>query len=169
MAKQKTASKTTLTSFTDVDNNLRLIALNQSFTKKKEAAMNKQMLEIQKRFEEDTREAREQIMAMEKDIELYCNEHRDEFVESKTINLNFGVVSFRLTPPKLTTLRGFTWDTVLALMKKLKLTDYIKISEGVDKEKLKAEITDAKDLATIGLQLAQSEQFYYEVNETPII
>jgi phage host-nuclease inhibitor protein Gam len=169
MAKQKTATKSNLTSFTDVDNNLRLIALNQSFTKKKEAEMNKQMLEIQKRFEEDTREAREQVMAMEKDIELYCNEHRDEFVESKTITLNFGIVSFRLTPPKLTTLRGFTWDTVLALMKKLKLTDYIKISEGVDKEKLKTEITDAKDLATIGLQLAQSEQFYYEVNETPII
>ena len=169
MTKQKTATKSNLTSFTDVDNNLRLIALNQSFTKKKEAEMNKQMLDIQKRFEEDTREAREQVMAMEKDIELYCNEHRDEFVDSKTINLNFGIVSFRLTPPKLTTLRGFTWDTVLALMKKLKLNEYVKISEGVDKEKLKAEITDAKDLATIGLQLAQSEQFYYEVNETPII
>lgn len=169
MTKQKTATKSNLTSFTDVDNNLRLIAMNQSFTKKKEAEMNKQMLAIQKRFEEDTREAREQVMAMEKDIELYCNEHRDEFVDSKTINLNFGIVSFRLTPPKLTTLRGFTWDTVLALMKKLKLNEYVKISEGVDKEKLKAEITDAKDLATIGLQLAQSEQFYYEVNETPII
>ncbi|MDI6804636.1 MAG: host-nuclease inhibitor Gam family protein [Bacteroidota bacterium] len=169
MPKTKTIQKTTLTSFQDVDQNLRFIGLEKSFVSKREAQMNKLILDIQGKYEEETREARESIMALEKDIELYCSEHRDEFVESKTIALNYGLVSFRLSTPKLQPLRGNTWEVVLTIIKKLKLTRFIRVKEELDKDAIKSQYPDSRDLAKFGLQLTQSEQFYYEVNETPII
>lgn len=169
MPKTKTIQKTTLTSFQDVDQNLKLIGLDKAFTNKREAELNKRVLEIQNKYEEETREARERVMALEKDIELFCSEHRDEFVESKTIQLNFGLVSFRLTTPKLQPLRGNTWEVVLTIIKKLKLTRFIRVKEELDKDAIKAEFTDSRDLAKFGLQLTQSEQFYYEVFEKELV
>lgn len=169
MPKTKTIQKTTLTSFQDVDQNLKLIALDKVYINKREAEMNKRVIEMQNKYEEETREARERLMAYEKDIELFCAEHRDEFVESKTITLNFGIVSFRLTTPKLQPLRGNTWEVVLTIIKKLKLTRFIRVKEELDKDAIKAEFTDSRDLAKFGLQLTQSEQFYYEVFEKELV
>lgn len=169
MPKTKTIQKSSLTSFKDVDNSLKLIGLNKSFVSKREAELNKKVIDLQARYDEETREAREIIMAHEKDIELFCNERRDEFIDSKTITLNFGIVSWRLSVPKLSCLRGFTMETSLAILKKLKLTRFIRLKEEIDKDALKSEFTDSKDLAKFGLQLTQSEQFYYEVFEKELV
>lgn len=169
MAKTKTAQKSSLMSWAEVDESLRMIALENAAVKKAEARMNEEVLAIQKRFDEETRAGRDTVTAKEKEIELYCIEHRDEFVGSKTKELNYGIISFRNPPPKLSCLRGFTWETVLALIKKLKMDHFVRIKEEVDKDAIKEQMPDAAELAQIGLKLDQNEQFYYETKEVEIV
>ena len=169
MGNTKTTQKSSLTSWADVDESLRVIALENAAVKKAEARMNEEVLAIQKRHEEETRGAREKVVANEKQIELYCIEHRDEFVGSKTKDLNYGTVSFRNPPAKLTLLHGFTWETVLALLKKLKMDQFVRMKEEVDKDAIKEQLPDAEELAQVGLRLAQNEQFYYETKEVEIV
>ncbi len=169
MGKTKTAVKSTLSSWQDVDGSLKEIAESNAFILERESEMNKKLLEIQNAYEIETREKRDRVLALEKNIELFCIEHRDEFVQSKTRDLNFGLVSFRLTTPKLSTLKGFTWDTVLALLKKLQMTTYVRTKEEVDKDKIKAELTEASELAQIGLHIQQTETFYYEAYKKELV
>jgi phage host-nuclease inhibitor protein Gam len=161
MAK-KTTSKTSLKNWSDVDEQLRIIAVKDAFIAKKEAEMNAAILKVQKQFEQETADARASKVAAEKEIELFCHEHRDEFVDSKTKVLNYGLVAFRLSTPKLNVLKGFTWDSVIKLLKKFKMEDFIRVKEEVDRDAVKAKITEPKDLAAIGLAITQSENFYYE-------
>lgn len=165
MAKTKTTQRSTLTTWQDVDNSLREIAEASTTVKKSEAEMNRLTLEIQNRFEQETRETRDKIIAHEKQIELFCIEHRDEFVASKTKELNFGLVSFRMSPPKLTLLRGFTWESVLGLLKKLDMLQFVRTKEEVDRDAIKEQLSEANELAQIGLHLDQKEHFYYEAYE----
>jgi hypothetical protein len=58
MAKTKTTQKSSLTSWNDVDQQLRVIAIENAAIKKAEGKMNEEVLAIQKGFEEGTREAR---------------------------------------------------------------------------------------------------------------
>jgi phage host-nuclease inhibitor protein Gam len=169
MAKKKTAQKSSLNSWQEVDECLRSIAEANTTVEKREADMNKRILVIQQSFEQETRDVRDSIVAHEKNVELFCKEHRDEFVPTKTRTLNYGFVSFRNAAPKLSCLRGFTWETVIALMKKLDMTQYIRTKEEVDKDLVKTELTDAADLAQIGLHIDQDEQFYYEVNRAELV
>lgn len=169
MAKTKTTQKSSLTSWADVDESLRVISLENAAVKKAEAKMNEEVLAVQKRFEEETRAGRDKVVANEKQIEMFCKENRDEFVTSKTKELNYGTVSFRNPPPKLTTLRGFTWDTVLALLKKLKMDQFIRMKEEVDRDAIKEQMPEAEELAQIGLRLDQNEQFYYDTKEVEIV
>jgi phage host-nuclease inhibitor protein Gam len=170
MGKSKTTNRSSLSSWQEVDEKLRVIAINKAFIARKEAEMNKRILEIQKKHEEETRESRDRVTASEKEIELFCQEHRDEFSEVKTKVLNYGLVSFRLTSPKLTTLKGFTWETALKLLKKLNMTNFIRVKEEIDKEAIKTQLSDdPKGLASVGLVITQSESFYYEVFEKEIV
>lgn len=169
MAKTKTTTKSSLKSWQDVDEQLRTIAIHKTAIDKSEAEMNRKVLEIQKQHEEQTREARAQVVASEKEIEMYCREHRDEFEKTKTKELNYGIVSFRLGNPELRTLKGFTESAVIKLLRKFGMDRYIRIKESLDKPLIRTELTEQKDLAEIGLVCTQAEQFYYEVKQVEII
>lgn len=169
MAKSKTTNKSSLGAWADVDDRLRVIAINKAFVGNKEAAMNKKLLEIQQAHEEATLAARTNIVAAEKEIEMFCLEHRDEFMIVKTKPLNYGLVSFRLTTPKLNLLKGFTWETALKLFKKLGMTEFVRTKEELDKDAVKAKLTEPRDLAEVGLAITQGETFYYEVFEKAIV
>jgi phage host-nuclease inhibitor protein Gam len=169
MAKSKTTTKSTLLKIEDVDDSLKNIGYINARIKAAEAVMNEQQLTIQQRYEETTRTDREEKLRLEKEIELYCMSNRDAFGNSKLMRLNFGEVAFRLSTASLRTLKGYTWDSVMRMLKKLNMTQYIRTKEEVDKEALKAQLTDTKDFAQIGLTLTQSESFYYEVFEHKIV
>lgn len=169
MAKSKTTNKTSLKDWAEVDEQLRVIGIKDAFIAKKEAEMNTAILKVQKQFEAETVDARAVKVAAEKEIELFCQERRDEFVDSKTKALNYGLVAFRLSTPKLNVLKGFTWDSVIKLLKKFKMDEFIRVKEDVDRDAIKTKITEPKDLASIGLAITQSENFYYETFKKEIV
>jgi phage host-nuclease inhibitor protein Gam len=111
-------------------------------------------------------------------LQAYALENRDElFTKRKSLETTHGTIGFRTGTPKLKTLKGFTWASVLTLVKKL-LPDYVRTSEEVNKEKLlndrNTEIPSDDPEATeqvsklkekmkeCGIQVVQDETFFVE-------
>jgi phage host-nuclease inhibitor protein Gam len=160
---------TTLRSFEEVDRALLDLGKEEVFLQREEAKLNQEIQKLREISEKTTEEARKQKLALEADIELFCNEHRDEFEKPRTRDLMHGTVGFRTSPPKVALLnRKYNWETVIELLKKLRFgTRYLRQVWEVDKEKVLAdvainEISDVK-LAAVGMKIAQSDDFTYEI------
>lgn len=101
----------------------------------------------------------------EETLEAYALENRERlFSRKKSMSTPYGVFGFRTGNPRLSPAKGFKWDTVLPLVKKL-LPSYIRTSEEVAKDRLLADRnkkTVSAKLAEAGLRVVQSEVFYIE-------
>lgn len=165
MSKQKTKDlKTTLKTWEDVDDSLSIIADAQVSLNRTEAQMNAEILKIQKKYEPDMNHRSADILKEAHNIELFCNDHKEDFDEKRTRVLNYGKVMFRLGTPKLKTLKGFTWDAVKNLIKASRkmAADYLRTKVDIDKQALlKAELKPAQ-MQKIGIQIVQEESFAYE-------
>lgn len=96
--------------------------------------------------------------------EKYAEEHRDELLtKTKSSGTQLATYGFRTNPPTLKTLsKKWTWEKVLAAIKEQELSDYLRTTEEVDKDAIKAAKLDAADLAEIGLKIVQPEDFFVE-------
>ena len=88
----------------------------------------------------------------------------DVFKGKKSVALTFGSFGFR-TSSTLKTLRKFTWERVLNLVKDRELA-CVRTKEEVDKEALRA--LDADTLAAVGCKLVEEEGFFYELADTDL-
>lgn len=166
MAKTKPKDqKTTLSSWAEVDNCLQDIAIQSNKVKEIEADMNSAIINLQEKYQPKLNELNSEIMGIEKNIELFCLDHKEEFGGKKTKELNYGLVSFRTGTPKLATLKGFTWDAVKNLVKATKkyAVQFIRIKEDLDKQGILASGMKNPELAKIGVHIVQEESFGYEV------
>lgn len=81
--------------------------------------------------------------------------------KKKSLALLHAVIGFNIGQPTLTLLRGFKWDAVIDLLKKCRLSQYIRTREEVDKKTLLAQRANPFfDFARLGLKVTQSESFY---------
>lgn len=165
MGKKKT---TTLTSFEDVDQALLELGQHEASIQHEEAVLNDGIQKLRDAFDKATVDVRDRASALQGNIEAYCVEHKDEFEKRRVKELVHGVVGFRTSPPKVMLLnRKYNWKTVLELLKRLRLSRFVRVQEEVDKEALLAasaskEITDEK-LAAAGMKIDQGEQFVVEI------
>lgn len=90
---------------------------------------------------------------------------RDLFRKSKSLDLGFGVIGFRLST-SISQLRGVTVDMTIERMRELKLSDGIRIKESVDKEACGGWPDERLEL--VGLKRQQKDAFYYEVSAEAI-
>jgi phage host-nuclease inhibitor protein Gam len=90
--------------------------------------------------------------------------HPELFGKTKSIEMVHGIVGYRTGTPKLKTLKGYTWDSVLAILQAAKRTEYIRLSAEVDKAKILAdrETIPEADLRIMGVHIAQDETFFVE-------
>lgn len=88
----------------------------------------------------------------------------DVFKGKKSVALTFGSFGFR-SSSTLKTLRKFTWERVLNLVKDRELA-CVRTKEEVDKEALRA--LDADTLATVGCKLVEEDGFFYELADTDL-
>lgn len=166
--------KATLKSFDDVDQALLKLGKTETLIQHEEAIMNDAMQQLRDAFDKGTSDARQQKAALETDIEAFCIENKDEFEAKKSRELIHGVVAFRTAPPAVKLLnRKYNWNTVLELLRKLRMSKYIRTVDEVDKSGLLAaaaaeEITDEK-LAACGMKIDQGETFSIEINWDAII
>jgi len=98
-------------------------------------------------------------------LQAYAMENRNElFSKRKSIETVHGTLGFRTGTPALKTLKGFTWSSVLNLLKEF-LPGYVRTKEEPDKEKLLAdrECEEVADLfPKVGVSVVQVETFYVE-------
>lgn len=168
MAKKKPQvdQKTTITSWEEADEQLANIGVLNQEIKKIEGEMNIKITEIQNKYQPKLAELTGEKIGLERDLQLYCEEHRSEFDEKKTMELSFGTVSFRWGTGALKTLQGWTWQSVENVIAKSRsLNDRFLIKKTIlAKDLLKSELSD-KELLKIGCYVHQKENFYYECFE----
>ena len=111
------------------------------------AEMDIQMAKIRKKWQgELTKLAETKDNAFEI-LQAYALENRDElFSKRKSLETTHGTLGFRTGTPKLKTLKGFTWASVLTLVKKF-LPSYVRTVEEVNKERL---LTDREISVMLG-------------------
>lgn len=163
----KTQPKRVITTFDDADNVLAELGALQAYVAGQEAELNQKEQQLREHYQRATAEARQKIEELTACLERWCIQNKHEFERTRMRDLVHGVIGFRTNPPKVSLLnRKYTMNTVLELLKKLRMTKYIRVKEELDKETilsdyLAQDITDTK-LASVGLKVDQTEQFVCE-------
>ena len=105
------------------------------------------------------------ITTREQALMQFALARRDDiFKGRKSVSLTFGNFGFRASST-LKTLRKFTWERVLNLVKDRGLA-CVRTKEEVDKDALRA--LDADTLAAVGCKLVEEDAFYYELADTDL-
>lgn len=143
------------------------------------AEMDLQFAQIREKHANELTELEKERDAAFDKLQAYATENQDQlFAKKKSLDLANGTIGFRTGTPKLKTLKGFTWASVLNLVKEF-LPSYVRTSEEVAKDKLLAdreadiETTDAAQIekkqvpmrelmAKCGISVVQDEAFYVE-------
>jgi phage host-nuclease inhibitor protein Gam len=98
-------------------------------------------------------------------LQAYAVENQAElFAKKKSLDMAHGTIGFRTGTPKLKTLKGFTWASVLQMVREF-LPGYVRTSEEVAKDKLLADRDEegmSDKMSKCGITVAQDETFYVE-------
>lgn len=100
-------------------------------------------------------------------LQTYALENEGLFDKKKSLVLTHGVIGFRTGTPALKTLKGFTWKSVVNLVKEF-LPDYLRTVEEVNKEALLAQRDNEevnKQFTKCGVEVKQDENFFVEPKE----
>jgi len=160
MAKRISIQKTTLKDWGDVNQSLHRVAMINAIIEKAHAESELARLEIDKKLDMMTADVVDEKLGLERNIELFCKDHRGEFGETRTKEFYFGLVKLRWLPPRIIVRAKWTIAKVLEELKRAKLTHHIRVKEELDKDSLKGE--DPGKLRDLGLDLMQDEEFFYE-------
>lgn len=109
-----------------------------------------------------------ELLALDAGVCAWAMENRKaEFGEDKSIAFGSGAsIEFRLNPKALVLEFGWTDEQVVKKLKRLKLTDYIRVKESIDKTKLIADVDTkipAKKAKKFGVVIEQKEQVTVKV------
>ena len=169
MAKTKpqTQQQSTIKDWQEADTNLKAIGNIDQAIKKLESEMNLKITAIQEKYQPDIDKYNEEKIGLERNLQLFCEEKRDEFDDKKSKELSFGIVSFRNSTPALKTLKGYTWEAVKNVVSKTKkyAAKFIKTKTDLNKQAILNAGLKESELAKIGCVVTQEENFYYEYFE----
>lgn len=142
------------------------------------ATMDIEMTRIREKYQDELGKLAETKEKSFDILQAYALEKKDElFSKRKSLETTHGILGFRTGTPKLKTLKGFTWASVLTLVKKF-LPDYVRTNEEVNKEKLLTDrdteipLDDSETAEQVcklkekmkdcGITVVQDETFYVE-------
>jgi phage host-nuclease inhibitor protein Gam len=133
------------------------------------AELEMQLTEIRKQYEFKIDKQKKKIEEIALKLRNFAEENHDLYFggEKKSMNLLHGTIGFRLGNPKLKSAKGFTWTSILELVKD-RMHNYIRTKEEVAKDKILADKDnkDIKELITqCGIEIVQEESFYIEPKE----
>jgi phage host-nuclease inhibitor protein Gam len=105
-----------------------------------DAAMNTQLAKIRARYEQIALPHKDAIDLLSLGVKIWCEANRDELTQDgkiKTVKLASGKVSWRLRPSKVAV--SLRVDEILVILKRLKLTRFIRVTEDLNKTAMLAE------------------------------
>lgn len=132
------------------------------------AKMDEQFTKIREKYADELAQCKDEKERTIETLETYCHENYDAlFPKKKSYDTVHGVVGFRTGTPTLKTRKGFTWSSVLELLK-VKLPSYVRTKEEPNKELLLAnreqpEVVTA--MPSIGVEVIQAESFFIELKK----
>lgn len=154
---RKRLSATTLESWSDVDACLKAIAEVDRELAILETAQQEQIDAIKAATKTEAEPLQSKKAGLELAIQQYAEANRGEFIKTKTKELTFGSVSFRLSTRIVIKNLGNT----LQALKDFGLTGCIRIKEECDKEAMKN--LPIETIHAVGAALKQEDAFGYEV------
>lgn len=131
------------------------------------AQMDLEMTRIREKYQEELADLAEVKREAFELLQHYAMGHPELFVGRKSVEMTHGRIGFRTGTPALKTMRGYTWQSCLQLVKEF-LPGYVRVKEEVDKEGLLARREDedvAGKLGRCGLRVEQAETFYVELKK----
>jgi phage host-nuclease inhibitor protein Gam len=134
------------------------------------AARDLQVAAAQKLFEHDIDADTGNIADLTAQLQQYYVTHIDACEQDgrKSVQLTYGVMGTRLSPPALKLLnKSWTWAAVLAKLREVMGDRFLRQRDPeVDKDAVKQEIPEER-LKDYGLKLAREETFYAEPQRPP--
>ncbi len=119
---------------------------------RKMTAQNDELAAITERYAPELQAIKEQLEPMQDAVQAWCESHRDELTQNgktKTANFNTGDIQWRQRPPSVNA-RGI--PTILENLKKLGLTQFIRVKEELNKDAILNEPDLAKTVAGISIK-----------------
>lgn len=114
----------------------------------------------------------DRLFVLERSIEAFSLENRNDFGKMKSKELNHGIVSFRTGTPKVVTRAKYTLEVVVNLIKKSMFKhDLLRTKIELDKEAVLSMYKNPKSglndevLNDLGLKINQDETFGYELKD----
>lgn len=129
------------------------------------AAMEAEIAEVQKRHQDGILEVAKQIEVKEASVYTYCQRHRAElFVDKKSIDLLLAEVGFELTPHRVEKKSKDTWPTIARRLESLDWGQQF-VRDGdpeVNKQALLSarESLSEEQLKEAGIRFEQDENFF---------
>ncbi|MGE9985685.1 host-nuclease inhibitor Gam family protein [Desulfovibrio sp. SGI.169] len=150
----------------DADAVLAEIAASRRAIDLAELSLKEGVAELKARCAQECEPHRQRIAEREQILVQFAQNRREElFKTRKSLVLDFGTIGFRSSTSVKPLNRKFTWERILTLIQDRGL-DAVRIKQEVDKDKLRALPADM--LAEVGCKLAQSDDFFYELNEAEL-
>ncbi len=129
------------------------------------ATMDVEMTRIREKYQDELSKLQDQKDKAFDVLQTYGMENQAElFSKKKSIETVHGIMGFRTGTPKLKTIKGFTWPSVVNLLKEF-LPDYVRTTEEAAKDRLLAdrEVEEVRELfPRVGITVVQDETFYVE-------
>lgn len=129
------------------------------------AAMDKEFVAIRERNAERLAALEQQKSESFEVMQVFATEQREVlFSKRRSMETTHGTLGFRTGNPKLKNRKGFTWASVLELVKTF-LPTYVRTEEAVAKDKLLADRDEEgmpELLTKCGVYVDQDEVFYVE-------
>jgi len=159
MIKNKSNAKfLMLSNWDEVDLRLRRIGEIQIALEKIEGDMTLRINDIRQDYEESAETFKSERRDLEEAITSFSEMHKDEFTKTRSKELNFGLVAYRVVRKIM--IRSN--EACVAALRALKLDQYIRVTEEPNKEAM-ADLED-NQLAKVGAKRKVEDKFRIEPN-----
>jgi len=142
------------------------IGRRQRERKRIETNMNDEIAGIKARYEEEARPHNDAIKGLTEGVHIWCEANRAGLTENgkvKSANLASGDVGWRTSPPKV---KVTGVQAVIELLKNLKLFQFLRVKEEINKEAMLADPQTAQGVK--GVEIIQAEEFWIKPFETEL-
>jgi phage host-nuclease inhibitor protein Gam len=161
MARKRIETEPALKSWDDVDSNLLEILKTEVAIEELEGELSVRVAELKEKYKKLTDPLKTKIKVLEKEMQEYTDEHRDDMGGKKTKLLAHGYVSFRKST-KLSIPKKIVPDAIQKLKSKGFL-NCLTVKESINKEELKKQPLEL--LIEVGASLKTDDAFGYETDK----
>ncbi len=154
----------------DVEATLREICLATARRDEAAARMEEELTLVRERFETSIADQAAAVKEGEERLQAWADAHPEAFASQRSVAMLHGTLGYRTGLPTLKTLRGVTWERVIALLKQNELAHYVVVKESPDKDGLigDREMIGDDGLRALGMRIDQAERFFVRPNKESI-